>query len=253
MAGGGGQFPSTHWSAIFSARTQDETRRRLATESLIVAYWKPVYWYLRRHGCSHPEAEDWTQDFFCEFFVEPKLPRAADRQIGRFRQLLLTALKHFVANARRNKQRKKRAPAGGILSLSPSPFAEIDLPESAGTPEQAFYYAWITELLDQVLAEIRAQYRNCGMATHWEVFQLKILAPIFENAEELSLRQICQRCGVTTEVQAGSMLITVKRRFCRVLKRRLRNLTCSDAEAEAEFQEIFRFLSGGGADAAALG
>jgi RNA polymerase sigma factor (sigma-70 family) len=252
MAGGRSRFPSTHWSAILNARTQDEARRRLATESLIAGYWKPVYCYLRRRGYGNAEAEDLTQDFFCEFFIRAKLLQAADREIGRFRQLLLTALKRFISNATRNKNRKRRAPAGGILSLSSPQFEGVDLPESAATPEQAFYYAWITDLLDQVLAEVKAQYSNSDMTRHWDVFQLKVLAPILQNAEDLSMKHICERCGVATEVQAANMLITVKRRFRSVLRRRLRNLVRSEAEAEAEFKEIFRFLSGGGAGLAVL-
>ena len=247
------RFPSTHWSAILNARTQDQTRRRLATESLIAGYWKPVYCYLRGRGYGNEEAEDLTQDFFCEFFLRAKLLQTADRKIGRFRQLLLTALKRFAGNAERDRKRKKRAPAGGILSFSSPTLAGMDLPEAAAAPEAAFYYAWITDLLDQVLTEVKEQYRSSGMARHWDVFQLKVLAPILENAEDLSLKRICQRCGVTTEGQAANMLITVKRRFRSVLKRRLRNLVRSEAEAEAEFREIFRFLSGDGAPRAAFG
>jgi RNA polymerase sigma-70 factor (ECF subfamily) len=241
----GGGFPSTHWSLILNARTQDETRRRLATESLIAGYWKPVYCYLRRRGCRNEEAEDLTQDFFCRFFIGAKLLRTADRQVGRFRQLLLTALKRFVNNVKRDKNRRKRTPSKGIISLSSPQLEGVDLPDSAATPEQAFYYAWITDLLDQVLAEVKEQYNNSGMATHWDVFQLKVLAPILQNAQSLSMRQICERCGVATEVQGANMLIVVKRRFQAVLRRRLRNLVRSDSETEAEFKELFQFLSGG--------
>ena len=85
MGGASSQFPSTHWSLILNAGTQDETRRRLATESLIEGYWKPVYCYLRKRGYGNEEAKDLTQDFFCELFLGPKLLQAADRKIGRFR------------------------------------------------------------------------------------------------------------------------------------------------------------------------
>lgn len=61
------------------------------------------------------------------------------------------------------------------------------------------------------------------------------------------MKQICELCDVPTEVQAANMIITVKRRFRSVLKRRLRNLVQSDSEAEEEFKELFRFLSEDGA------
>jgi hypothetical protein len=43
------------------------------------------------------------------------------------------------------------------------------------------------------------------------------------------------------------MIVTVKRRFREVLRRRLRDLVGSDSQAETEFQEILRFLSEKGA------
>jgi RNA polymerase sigma-70 factor (ECF subfamily) len=243
MGGTGSRFPSTHWSQILNVRTQDQTRRRLVTESLIAGYWKPIYCYLRKQGYGNEEAKDLTQDFFCEFFLGAKLLQAADRKIGRFRQLLLTALKRFVSNVERDKKRKKRAPPGEIVRLSSLRFEEVDLPGPAVTPEQAFYHAWITELLDQVLSELREQYSSSGMLKHWRIFQLKILAPTLQNSQNLSMKEICDRCSVAGEQQAANMLITVKRRFRSVLKRRLRNLVRSDEEANAEFRDIFSFLS----------
>ncbi|OHB78784.1 MAG: hypothetical protein A2Z25_13255 [Planctomycetes bacterium RBG_16_55_9] len=244
MGGTGSRFPSTHWSLILNVRTQNETRRRLATERLIEGYWKPVYCYLRKRGYGNEEAKDLTQDFFCEFFLGAKLLQAADRKIGRFRQLLLTALKRFISNVERDKKRKKRTPPREILSLSLPQSAGIELPGSAVTPEQAFYHAWIADLLDQVISEVREQYNSPDMLKHWEVFHLKVLTPTLQNVQEPSMKQVCERCGVATEEQAANMLLTVKRRFRSVLKRRLRNLVRSDAEAEAEFKEIFSFLSG---------
>ena len=247
MGGGDSQFPSTHWSVILNAGTQDETRRRLAIENLIKGYWKPVYCYLRKRGYENEDAKDLTQDFFCEFFLGAKLLYAADKKIGRFRQLLLTALKRFAQNVERDRKRKKRAPAGGMLSLSSTSFTGVDLPGPANTPEQAFYHAWVADLLDQVLCEVKEQYNNPQMLNHWRIFQLKVLAPTLQNAQDLSMKQIGERCGVVSEAQASNMLITVKRRFRSILRRRLRNLVRSDSETEAEFREIFGFLSGSGA------
>jgi hypothetical protein len=126
-------------------------------------------------------------------------------------------------------------------------FAGIDPPGSADTPEQAFYHAWIADLLDQVLGEVREQYNSPKMLNHWRIFQLKVLAPALQDAQDLSMKQICERCGVASAEQAANMLITVKRRFRSILRRYVRNLVRSDSEAEAEFREIFGFLSGGGA------
>ena len=241
MGGTGSQFPSTRWSLILDARTQDETRRQRAAQNLIEGYWKPVYCYLRKRRYRNEDAKDLTQDFFCEFFVTGRLLHPADKKIGRFRSFLLTALEHFISNVERDKKRKKRAPPKGIISLSSPQFEDIDLPAAAVTPEEAFDHAWTAVLLYQVIREVKKQYSSPEMLNHWRVFELKILAPALDNAQDLSMRQISQRCGVDSEGRAANMLITVKRRFRSVLRRRLRDLALSDSEAEAELREISAF------------
>jgi hypothetical protein len=85
------------------------------------------------------------------------------------------------------------------------------------------------------------------MLNHWRIFQLKVVDPILQDAPHPSLREICERFGIAGEQQASNMLVTVKRRFQNVLRRRVRNLVRSDCDAEEEFREILAFLSGGSA------
>ena len=49
--------------------------------------------------------------------------------------------------------------------------------------------------------------------------------------------------NVASEGQASNMMVTVKRRFQKILMRRLRELTGSEAKAEQEFREILVFLA----------
>jgi len=243
MGGVGSRLPTTRWSLILAARTHDDTHRRLAMANLTDLYWKPVYCYLRRHGYRNEEAKDLTQEFFCGFFLEGKLLQAADRGIGSFRQLLTTALKRFLSNVERDKKRQKRAPEGGVVPLPSTESGDLDPPSSEATPDQAFYYAWITGLLDHAVAETQRQSNGAGMTVHWQVFHRKVLAPILEDEEDLPLREICRIYGVENETKACNMIVTVKRRFQRILKQRLRDLVRTDSQAEVEFEEILRFLS----------
>jgi hypothetical protein len=247
MGGMSSRLPETRWSLILAARTRDDTRRRLAIATLTDSYWKPIYCYLRRCRYLNEQAKDLTQEFFCEFFLDGKLLQAADREIGSFRQLLVTALKRFISNMERDKSRKKRAPEGGVVPLPSTESGDIDLPSSEATPEQAFYYSWITSLLDRALRETEKQCIDSGMKVHWQVFHRKVLAPILEDAEDIPMKEICRIYGVQSDTKACNMIVTVKRRFQRILKQRLRDLVRSDAQAEAEFEEILRFLSKNGA------
>ena len=243
MGGMSSKLPETSWSLLLAARTQNQARRQSAVENLVHTYWKPVYCYLRRRGYGNEEAKDLTQEFFRRFILEDKLVQAADRELGSFRQLLTTALKRFVSSYQRDRTRKKRTPQGGIIPLPSAELIGAKGPISEATPEDALYYAWVTNLLDQTLAETKRQCCDAGMAKHWQVFHSKVLAPILEGNDDLSLKEICHRYGVESEARASNMLVTVKRCFKRTLKRRLRDLARSDSQAEAEFREILAFLS----------
>jgi RNA polymerase sigma-70 factor (ECF subfamily) len=69
MGGAETRFQRTCWTDILNAKTLDEPRRREVTNDLIKKYWKPVYCYLRRKGCSNEAAKDLTQGFFHEIVL----------------------------------------------------------------------------------------------------------------------------------------------------------------------------------------
>ena len=247
MGEAGSHFQPTPWSLVFSAQTEDLSRRKLLLENLTRAYWKPVYSYIAKKGYSADAAKDMTQSFFCEIILGRDLIRSADRTKGRFRTLLLVALERHVASTLRRDGRLKR---GGQTSFVP--LDAMDLPsfkavDSIASPEQAFYYTWVTQLLDKVLTEVRNEYCGSDRTPHWETFRLRVVEPILDGAPAPPLSDVCTKLGIDSASQASNMIETVKRRFRAVLKRTLRDLVRSDEEAEEEFNEIFTYLSRSGA------
>ena len=58
-------FPATRLSVVERTRSGDEETRRVALATIIEAYWKPAYKYLRVKWSLDPdEAADLTQEFF---------------------------------------------------------------------------------------------------------------------------------------------------------------------------------------------
>ncbi|UCD51655.1 MAG: sigma-70 family RNA polymerase sigma factor [Phycisphaerales bacterium] len=245
MGGRQRAFQTTHWTEIQRAKTHDEERRQASVNSLMQRYWKPVYWCLRRKGCSNDEAKDLTQGFFCEVVLGRELIQQADEAKGRFRTFLLTALNRYVTSVYRKENARKRRPATGLVSLETKGLPDMPAGEAGVSPEHAFHYAWATNILDQVLAQIQDEYCGSGRPTHWEVFRRKILLPIFHGAEEPSLSEICEKCGIASEKQASNMLITIKRRFAVLIRRVLRQYFGSDAQVDEEFAELLEILATG--------
>lgn len=247
MGGTKGSFQTTHWSDIGKAKTHNQARRRASVENLLRRYWKPVYCYLRHKGHSNEDAKDLTQGFFHEIVLGRDLIQHADQQKGRFRTFLLTALDRYVTSVYRKETAKKRLPKHGLAQLDATGLPDMPIDKSGAKPELAFNYAWATNLLDQVLAKVQEEYCNTGRAVYWEVFRIKVLTPIFEDAEAPSLEDICTKHAIEGEKRASNMMITVKRRFSAVLRQQLRQFVESDSEVEDEFRALVEILSEGGA------
>jgi len=247
MGGAKGSFETTHWSDIGKAKTHNGARRRASVDNLLRRYWKPVYCCLRHKGYSNENAKDLTQGFFHEIVLGRELIQHADQAKGRFRTFLLTALDRYVTSVYRKETAKKRLPKYGLAALDATGLPDMPMDKSERRPELVFHYTWATNLLDQVLAQVREEYCGTSRTTYWEVFRLKILAPIFENVEAPSLEDICEKYAVESEKRASNMVITVKRRFSSVLRQQLRQFVQSDSEVEDEFRALVEILSEGGA------
>ena len=240
-------FQTTQWTDIAQAQTRDDAVRQKAVDALTSRYWKPVYCHLRWAGHAAEDALDLTQGFFQEIVLGRQLFQAADRSRGRFRSFLLAALNHYVASQYRKETARKRQ------SLHPTIDLE-DLDVTGGIPGQTctdpnyiFEYVWATELLDRVLAELRAEYSSSDRQVRWAVFHERLVGPIFEGRDAPSLTEICAKHGVESETVASNMIVTVKRRFRAILLRRLAETLQSDCDVEDELREFISIFSGGSA------
>ena len=238
-------FQTTHWSEIFDARTTDDIRRNTIIDALLSRYWKPVYCYIRRKGYENEQAKDLTQGFFHEVVLNSNLIRQADQTKGRFRTFLLTALDHYIIDVHRSEKAKKHTPQGGFVTFEGRDLSSLATAHISMTPFQVFNYVWATEVIDQVITQVKTECYNTSKETHWNVFYTKILAPIIDNQTSPSLRELCDRYSIENEAKASNMIITIKRCFRRVLEDYLRRFVRTDLEVEDEIKELLEIISEG--------
>jgi len=238
-------FVRTRWTEISAARTLDPERRRKAVGRIMARYWKPVYAYLRRKGNDHDKSADLVQGFFIKV-IERDLIQQADPDRGRFRSLLLTALDRYVRDEYEKETTHKRRPDGGVNSLDafevPPP-----LPAMEASPQQAFVYAWASQLLDEVLADVEAQCLQTGQQQHWEVFRQTVVEPTLSGAEIPPMPTLCRELDIGTPKQAAAMNVTVKRRFKRVMRAYVLEFVASEEEVDSEIGDLMEILSMTGA------
>lgn len=167
----------------------------------------------------------------------------ADRRKGRFRALLLTALRNYAVDDLRAGAAAKRRPAKSQFSLDAIDQGSINLPDVEMGPEEAFSYAWASSLLDEVIARVEDGCLKDGKSIHWQVFRARVLRPILEGIDPISLPELCGELKIPNEAMASHMVATVKRRFQAELRYHIRGLVSTDAEIDQEIGDLMAILS----------
>lgn len=239
-------FPITQWTQIVSARTEHDGRREGVITTILGQYWQPVYCYLRRKGHDEEQAKDLTQGFFCDVVLGRALLPQADRQKGKFRTFLLTALDHYVTDVHRRGQATKRTP-DVLVSLDGMESCRLPELSDENDPEHAFHQAWASAMVHEVLAEVERDCREDGQVAHWLVFEARILGPILHGQEPVPLEVLCELHGIDDAKKASNMAITVKRRFAAAMRSKVAEWAENEDDVENEIRDLMAILSRTGA------
>jgi RNA polymerase sigma-70 factor (ECF subfamily) len=236
-----GRFPTTQWSLVDRAGRDDAQARRQALGKLVTRYLPA----LRAHlvygkRLSPDDADDLLQEFLVGKVLERDLIARANRDLGRFRTFLLTALDRFRIDRLRRDHARRRAPGGARVDLDRGPDA---LPASTS---DAFDVAWARRVIDESLARMRAECEASGRPEVWAVFQCRLLDPITEGCEPVGYETLIERFGFRSPSQASNVLITAKRAFARALRSVVGEYTRDQAEVELEIHELIDTLGRAG-------
>jgi RNA polymerase sigma factor (sigma-70 family) len=231
-------FPPTRLSVVARTRSPDEETRRLAFATIIEAYWKPVYKYLRLKWQLDPDqAADLTQEFFAATLEKDVLGRF-DPERARFRTYLRLCVDGFASNARKAERRLKRG--GGMTPVSLDfETAEGEIvryePAVPADVDELFYQEWVRALFQRAVEELRAWANNSGRETMFAVFERYDLA---ESPEDRPTYTALARDLGITPTTVTNHLAAMRRQFRRVVLDRLRDLTTTDEEFEAEAKRL---------------
>ena len=233
-------FATTHWSVVLSAASADTRNAQVALGSLCRAYWYPLYSYARRRGQSVQDAQDLTQSFFARL-LERHWLEDADRERGRFRTFLLTAMSRFMADEWDKGRAKKRGGGAGHIPLQLND-AETRYgyePADNRTPEQYFERRWALTLLENVLQRLRSEYEGEGK---YDLFSA--LSPTLEGSRESQpYRQLASQTGLSE----GAVKVAVHRlrkRYRQLLRTEVAQTIAAGADVDEELHHLFEALAG---------
>ncbi len=240
---GNARFPSTHWSLVAQAGQRDAQSKREAIGRLVERYFPALRAHLIYTKRLRPDrADDLLQEFTASKILEKDLLAQADRQLGKFRTFLLTALDRFALNQMRNEGARKRAPAAGAR-LEGGGWAE-NLPCQQG-PADTFDIAWARGVIDQAVTQMHTECEKSGRMDVWGVFECRILGPTLEGTEPLDYRQLVERFGFRSPSEASNVLVTAKRMYARTLRSVVGQYARDDEEIGSEIAELREILGSG--------
>jgi RNA polymerase sigma factor (sigma-70 family) len=231
-------FPATRLSVVQRTRSSDEETRRIALAAIIDAYWKPVYKYLRvKWSLTPEEASDLTQEFFTTT-LEKEVVEKYDPAKARFRTYLRMCVDGFASNVRKAERRLKR---GGAVTLVPLDFqtaeGEIATHEPAvdADVDELFYREWVRALLERSVADLKQAAAAAGRPVMFEVFARYDL--LDDGDTRPTYAQIGRDLGLTAATVTNH-LAAMRRQFRAIVLERLRELTASEEEWEAEAAKL---------------
>jgi RNA polymerase sigma factor (sigma-70 family) len=230
-------FPPTRLSVVERTRSGDAETRRLAYAAIIEAYWKPVYKYLRlKWNLDAESAADLTQEFFTGTLEKDVLARF-DAERARFRTYLRLCVDGFASNVKKAEGRLKRGGGAATVSLdfatAEGEIAHRELAVPADVDE-LFYQEWVRALFQRAVDDLRQWANSSRRQAMFAVFErYDLVAP----DDRPTYATIARELDVTPTTVTNH-LAAMRRQFRRCVLDRLRELTTSDDEFEAEAKRL---------------
>jgi RNA polymerase sigma-70 factor (ECF subfamily) len=232
-------FVSTQWSAVLAASRNDTTQAQAALEKLCRTYWYPLYAYARRRGYPAADAQDLTQAFFARL-LERHWLGDADRERGRFRTFLLTAMSRFLADEWDKARAQKRG--GGVANVA----IQLDTAETRYghepadncTPEHCYERRWALTLLDTVLERLRDEYEHAGKGELFTGLNSSLVGgresqPYAELATKLDMNEGAVKVAVHR----------LRKRYRKLLRAEIAETMAATEDVDQELRHLFAVLA----------
>lgn len=219
------RFQTTRWSLIATAASEVTARSRPALEQLCRAYRPPVVAYIRHSGYGPADADDLAQAFFLRL-LERDWCAHADPARGRFRALMLTSLRHFLADQAAHA--RTRAHLGARASEE-----QLERLASPDGPEQAFTRAWLEVLLERAVDRLRQEWRQAGRQAEFQ----RIGPLLLEDADPGQLKALAMQWGVRANT-VGVRVHRMRARLRQLARLELLQTVDSQEALDAELAEL---------------
>lgn len=232
-------FHSTRWTLVLRSRG-DAPEARTALGELCEVYWAPVFRFLSSEGRTDDDSRELAQEFFARLLMRGGFD-GADPAKGRFRSYLLGALKHFLAERRRNEGREKRGGGAVVESLDAThdtaPGMQI-ADTSAAMSDKHFDREWAFAVMDRSLKAVQADFEKAGKSAHFEALKPWLVG----DTDQLSQADAATQLGVTTGA-VKVMIHRLRKTFRSAVEAEIAQTVPATEDIDEELRYLIEVLS----------
>jgi RNA polymerase sigma factor (sigma-70 family) len=231
------QFRTTLWTTVLAAGNQSSPDSGAALARLCQVYWPPVYAFVRKRTPSPEQAQDLTQSFFARFLEKNYVARA-ERNRGRFRSFLMTAVENFLCDEHDRANSLKRGGGQAPLSLDLALAEEDILPGTGDSPALAFDKRWARSLLDEVTRRLAEEYETSGRLCLFEHLQ----SHLWGDADSIPYEDLSKRLQMST-VHLRVLAHRMRQRYRAILREEIAATVTNPEEIESEIRYLLQVVS----------
>jgi RNA polymerase sigma-70 factor (ECF subfamily) len=234
-----GAFRTTHWSVVLTARDLDNAGGERAMATLCQEYWPPVYSFIRRKGKGPHDAQELAQEFFYRLIAKEFLQNV-DREKGKFRTFLLTAVQRFLCNEWERSHARKRGGDTPTISWDHELAESLYLKEPADdwSPEKLFDRRWALTLLEGALKDLETEYARADKANLFRALEPFIVGEV----EHGDYAAVAASLGIS-EGNARQCVLRMRRRYGQRLRERIAETLETEDAVEEELRSLYAALS----------
>ena len=229
-------FLTTDWSLVASAQ-RISPEAQTALEKICQTYWRPLYAFVRREGCTREEAQDLTQAFF-ERFLERRDLNVIRREKGRLRSYLLASIKNFLANERNRSMTIKRGEGRWPISLDDlTTDVGLDLePANHFSADRIFEHRWALAVLEQVFVRLEQEYQITKRTLQFERFKNLLV-----DEDRPSRSQLAREFAMN-ENAVKQAFHRFRQRYREILRDEIARTVAAPGDVENELQYLIAVL-----------
>jgi RNA polymerase sigma factor (sigma-70 family) len=236
---------TTRWSVVVSCADSggDEEKAHAALAELCKIYWRPVFAFICHQGHSVPDAQDLTQDFFA-MVLKGRLLHRADRNRGKFRSLVVKALRNFLRDAGAKRHARKRGGDVQIVSwddwMAEAP-SHLSIPEQDSdkwSPERIFDVRWAATVVERALRRLADE---CEKRDQRRVFDA-LSSCLAAEREDVSYAKFAKTLGVP-EAKVKRLIHRLRERYRALLREEVAQTVEGPNEIDDELRYLCAVLS----------